>query len=81
MESTSPPHCKALFLVVGIQMTPLSLSSRGAQPPVRENRKADLGLRRGRGNLPLPLPVGWKGRYFIEDLPVAFQAGGLHVNR
>lgn len=81
MESTSSSHCKALFLAVGIEMTALSLPSRSAQPPVRENTKAYLGLRRGGDNFPLPLPLGWKGRYFIEDLPVTFQAGGLHVHR
>ena len=37
------------------------LPSRGSQSPGRErckNSKADPGLRRGGGNLPLPLPLG-----------------------
>lgn len=64
------------------KMTYGSLPSRGAQSPGRErceNSKAGPGLRGDSGNCPLPLPLGWKGRYSIEDLPLAFQTGGVYI--
>lgn len=57
-------------LCLGIKMTPLSLPSWGIQSPGkerRENSKAGPSLK------VWWQPLGWTGRYSLEDLLVAFQ--------